>query len=1197
MGPGRHGFMDPERWKRIEELFARAETLPASQLEGFLAAECGHDPALRKEVGELLGFRGAAGSIQRIVGAELGKIGSGEEPAAELPERLVDRFVVKGKLGAGGMGVVYEVFDEQRGEVVALKALPVPEPQRIDGLKQEFRALASLSHPRLVRLHELFTDGVHWFFTMQKLDGVEYLAHVRPGFALDEAALRGVLRDLVDGIAAVHAAGKLHRDLKPSNVLIVGGRAMILDFGLARALDAAGSEIAGTPGYMAPEVFAGKACAESDWYALGVMLYEAITGERPLKPGAPPHGPADLVKLTAGLLAADPAARRAALAAAGLGTAERRASSDEAVFVGRRKELETLDAAYREVDATQGPVVVRVEGASGIGKSALLARYLDTLVGALVLRGRCYERENVPFKALDAIVDELARELQWAPPPAPEHAGDLCRIFPAFGRVFAGGAATSDARQARQRAIGALAQLLGRVAAARPLVIAIDDLQWGDTDSGILLDALLDARIPILWILAYRAGEPCALAEALAPRGGPHLVVGGLGAAEAAELVGAMGGERALIETIVAESGGNPFFIGELTRSTEVVAGGHVELAGLVQHRVARLEPEARRLLEVIALAGAPITIDAARAAAGLADDAAIPVLRAGSWVRTNTAVVESYHDRIRSAVAAALAPAERAALHGRLAGALEAARAAPELLALHFREAGERGRAGRYTIAAAEAASRTLAFERAAALYREALELAGPDAALERALGDALANAGRGPDAAEAYLRAARLSGEADALELERRAAHQYFSTGHIALGRQVGGDVMSRLGLWIPKSPWLAQLIGLVRFGRLLVRGPKPPRHAEDSPLALHRYDVTNELFQSTAAFEPMHGFYFAASAALRGAGLADPLRRADAIGNVAALMALVRGKSGGAAAKWLHAQRAIAESVGTPAALGVAATFDGVSATYVGDWTRASPHLAEAERLLSSCDGVVYRFQLATVQAIHSWVLFYRGDLAEQRRATLRRLDEALAKGNVLATNGQTTHVSIAVPLATDDIATAARWLDEAEARLPADAGYSQQHTWILLARCMHALYAGDPEAGYARLHAEIPKLKRSRLLGIQIAQLQFLWARATLAAATGHRREAELAAKRLLKNPVGGAQGFAWLARAMLARGTSDCPAMLARARDGFTACGMAGFAAACEWHLGGADRDRAEAYFRAEGIARPDRFVVMHSGYA
>lgn len=1202
--------MTRERWRRLEELFTQADALPAADRTRFLTAECADDPELIVEVVELLGY-GPDGSLARIVGDQARQF---ETDAFALPARLQDRFQIRHRLGSGGMGVVFEAYDERRGELVALKALPHREPQHIEALKQEFRVLANVSHPCLIRLHELFTDGEHWFFTMQKIEGSELLAHVRPDGVLDEPALRRVLADLIDGVRAIHRADRLHRDLKPSNVLVAGGRAVILDFGLARAAGVATAEIAGTPEYMAPEAFAGRPSVASDWYALGVVLFEALTGIRPTRAARDPQVvavvPADLGRLARDLLDAEPAVRLAAIAAFA-GESHDLAVDDERQlpFVGRQPELEALAQAYRDVRDQRRPMLVRVEGVSGMGKSTLVSQFLKTLDDAVVLSGRCYERENVPFKALDAVIDALSANLLAAPrSPVPLHAGDLCRIFPSLGRVFAG-SVTADTRLARQRATAALVEVFAMVASARQLVISIDDLQWGDVDSGAMIDALLGAAVPVLWIVAYRPDERCDLADTLAPHRSIRIALEGLDADESARLVGEIDGARdaQVVRSIIDEAGGNPFFLAQLTRGADAFPVGRVELAVLVRARVAMLDPAARRQLEVIALAGAPLAIDAASRAANLADDAAIPSLRAGSWVRTSHAtgrgVAEPYHDRIRAAVVEGLDPVTRTELHGRLALELERDAATPELVALHFREAGNRDRAGHHTIAAAENATRALAFDRAASLYRDALDLVGPRRELATALGDALANAGRGPDAAQSYLRAAQLADATEALELERRAAHQYFSTGHVIEGQRVGHDVMSRLGLWIPEHPRAAQLVGLARFAALLLRGFRPPNHTIDNALALRRYDVTNELFQSLASFEPMHGLYFAASAALRGVDLADPLRRADAVGNAAAILTLVRGRSGGAATRWLRAQREVATVVNTPASLGVASTYDGVCATYIGAWASATEHLTQAERLLSTCEGPSYRYQLATGQAIDSWVLFFRGRYSELARRTSRRLEEALGKGNRMAASAQTTHTAIAAPLARDDVATARRFLDEAVLRLPATT-YSQMHTWILIAHSLYSLYAGDPLEGHARLVDELPRLRRSQLLSVKIARVQFLWIASSLCAAASRAstgasaarlsRQALAYARQLARVPIGGAVPWSLLCRAALAS-RAERPELLARARTEFLRHDMLGFAAAAAWHLGDAARADAKAYLTEQGVVRPDRFVAMLAG--
>src|SRR5689334_12882563 len=128
------------------------------------------------------------------------------------------RFILKGVLGSGASGVVYAAHDRVRDGAVALKTLHRLDAQSIYHLKREFRALADLSHPNLVPLHELVFDDDHWFFTMELIDGVDFLTYVRGGadarrpgetFRPDMVRLRETLRQLAAGVQALHRARKL----------------------------------------------------------------------------------------------------------------------------------------------------------------------------------------------------------------------------------------------------------------------------------------------------------------------------------------------------------------------------------------------------------------------------------------------------------------------------------------------------------------------------------------------------------------------------------------------------------------------------------------------------------------------------------------------------------------------------------------------------------------------------------------------------------------------------------------------------------------------------------------------------------------------------------------------------------------------------------------------------------------------------
>src|SRR5262249_4093322 len=206
------------------------------------------------------------------------------------------RFELEQRLGAGDFGAVYRAWDRKRHRVVALKTLSPSNADALYRLKREFRSLTDLSHPNLVRLHELFSEGAVWFFTMEFVDGVNFLDFVRPPAsdaspAVDERRLRAALVQLAEGVFALHLARRLHRDLKPSNVLVTPeGSLRILDFGLIADLWSSPSDqsshVVGTPTYMAPEMGTREPLPEaSDWYGVGTMLYEALTGRLPFTGG------------------------------------------------------------------------------------------------------------------------------------------------------------------------------------------------------------------------------------------------------------------------------------------------------------------------------------------------------------------------------------------------------------------------------------------------------------------------------------------------------------------------------------------------------------------------------------------------------------------------------------------------------------------------------------------------------------------------------------------------------------------------------------------------------------------------------------------------------------------------------------------------------------------------------------------------
>ncbi|MFO0635931.1 MAG: serine/threonine-protein kinase [Nannocystaceae bacterium] len=198
----------------------------------------------------------------------------------------IGRYEIRGRLGAGAFGVVYRGWDARLGREVAIKLLHGRGPATT-GLRREARAMAKISHPAIGAVYELGEHASRPFVVMELVEGVTLRAWQHGRWAADIIAM---YRQVADGLAAAHAAGVVHRDFKPDNAMVDrAGRVRVLDFGLARGGEAAlaggdgtRSQGAGTPAYMAPELFAGTPGGPAaDQFAFCVALFEALCGTRP----------------------------------------------------------------------------------------------------------------------------------------------------------------------------------------------------------------------------------------------------------------------------------------------------------------------------------------------------------------------------------------------------------------------------------------------------------------------------------------------------------------------------------------------------------------------------------------------------------------------------------------------------------------------------------------------------------------------------------------------------------------------------------------------------------------------------------------------------------------------------------------------------------------------------------------------------
>jgi eukaryotic-like serine/threonine-protein kinase len=1294
-----------------------------------------------------------------------------EEMSATTPDwEGTARYEVRGRLGTGGMGAVYEAFDRERRQLVAVKTLLRFSPTALYRFKQEFRTLADVIHPNLVHLHELVATGAgQVFFAMELVRGTDFVTHVlhaarsdarmpgvsgtqssrgsssRPPTArlsvpplaavsadaditgpFDAAAprpprppptgpspadvprLRAALRQLVAGIGALHAAGRLHRDIKPSNVLVTPeGRVVLLDFGVATDLSrilqesSREHEIVGTARYMAPEQATdGVPSVASDWYSVGVVLYEALVGRPPftgpsievltrknvLDAPAPSESvtdvPADLDTLCCALLRRDPESRPSGEEIArwldgppmrprrsqSMRPAPRTGHPVEAPLLGRDAEMLALVDAFDTALLGRKLVTVRVHGNAGVGKTALLQHFLAQITspseltapgeGVTVLRGRAYERESMPYKALDSVVDALSRCLMRigehdATTGLPRDIGALAQLFPVLSRIRRVNEAPAPPAGAgpmavRRHAIGALRQLLGQLAATQPLVVCIDDVQWGDVDSaGLLLELVrLPFGAPVLLLLGYREAEGDSspfLAETRT-RWPPQtdvrdVALGPLAPEDARALAMvflAPGDEfaRETAESIAYEAGGNPLLVEELSRSVAQpgTAGGPsrtasravVRLESVVEARISALPADARRLLELVAVSARPLPVTIVGDAAGVYErlDDTIVALRERRFVRTGfrdgREVVEMLHDRVRETLVAHLSEGTLREHHGRLARVLEPVPGVDtEALAVHLLGAGETARAAKYAERAAEQAAAKLAFGQAIRLYKLEIEMLGDGSADARRvrvrLAEVLERAARGVEAAHAYLAAAARARGFERVELEREAAEQLLLTGHLDEGEAALDRILAAAGMRRPATLFVALLSLLFYRMALAFRGSRMnERDARDVRRVDHlRIEAIHAVVLGLSFVNVVYGvllqprhLYLALRAGdrfqvLRAAGIealhaaarGGPVGRREAM--FADMVARMAPKIDEADARAYHEVDARAYHEGTSA----------IRLFMHGRWREAGDGLADAlERYATTPAGWHSNAELFAI-----YCLLMRGQLNELRLQHAARLAEAEERGDLYTTVNLRIGHTNTVWLVADDVAAARRHVRQAMAAWP-ERGFSLQRYRAKVAEANIELYAGAGPAAYDLVARQWGALRRSFLMRIQYLRGDAYFLRARCAVASSRVDEAARFARKLDAERMPWTSVLASLVWAGVAGGRGDRASAVAHLRVAIERAeevdmrlhaevarlrlGALLGSGAREGVEGAALSERARGWMADQGVVRPERIAAM-----
>ncbi len=1248
------------------------------------------------------------------------------EESGNLKALLNDfRFTLIRRLGAGGMGVVYEAYDQERGELLALKTMRQVDPQALVRFKQEFRSLSDISHPNLVSLYELFSVADRWFFTMELIEGEDFVSYVlaRPGamtFAdhpettvgppadgalqadfdhighlyglFDETRLREALGQLAEGILALHNSGKLHRDIKPTNVLVTPrGRVVLLDFGLTTDLrestqvsTGADRQIVGTLAHMSPEQAVGQPVnTASDWYSVGVMLYEVLTGRLPFtgqaqeiviakrtKTPPPPSSivaglPEDLEQLCVELLDRDPAKRPPGreiiqrLRGRVDPTVNGPLSHRPTPLIGRNRHHRVLDSVFTALlqGRTQS---VFVFGRAGTGKTALIRAFLDQQMGefeAVVLAGRCHERESVPYKALDSLIDALARHLKQLDTLEVEtlltsDVALLARLFPVLSSVAAiaklrqHAPEMPDPQELRRRALDGLRGLLEALGRRTPLILSIDDLQWGDFDSALLLSDLICSQpCPRLLLIGSFRSEDAdrspflremrrAISLALPKLDHRELAVETLTQSEARELaLILLGRDDALslarAHLVARESGGNPLFIDELVKHIQAGQStdcfeevGLIDLDKVLWARIQCQTEAARTLLGIVAVSGRPIKQTLAFQASNLGTAArtALASLRTARLIRyigqTQQEDIDTYHNRIRATVLSHLPAEALREHHERLANTLaESGIADPEILAPHYRGAGRLASARDDYERAADSASAALAFDHAAQLCRTALELPRDSTdqtmRLWTKLGDALANAGRGAEAAQAYLEAAEFASGAQNLELKRLASTQLLLSGHLDDGLSLLKTLLAPLGLRMPTRAWSALLSMLAHRAILRLRGLsfRERQAGQISPMQLARIDLCWSAVAGLSMTEPVRGADFQARGLLLALNTGEPFRIARAL----AMEAAHRSTSGIAARphveKLLSAATRVAQPLDSPHANGIIELVRGISAIMFGGWKAAHTSLEHADHLFRNyCTGVAW--ERDTVHNFLLWTLLQMGEIAEFRRRWAALYREAQERGDLYANSMLTTLYMTTTKLANNEPIENEAELESMFNDRPASR-FNIQHTYAFDSLMHIDLYRGNIAHAWTRINEVWPEYVNSFLLKIQIIRVQMLEQHGRVAVALAERTPAPAQYLSLARQDAQrlAAEGLHWATahslylKAAIAACEEDSVVAveyLRAAENAFDLVDMPMNAQLMRYRmseaLGGekahAQRERIEAWLIAQGIVSPARWAGL-----
>ncbi|MDX1926671.1 MAG: protein kinase [Pirellulaceae bacterium] len=799
-------------------------------------------------------------------------------------------FLLIRQLGKGGMGNVYSAIDLRSTAHVAVKVMRHLDSWSIYRFVEEFSWLSQLNHPHLVKLYDAFSQGDTRYFSMEQVEGLtirNWFQTLNPDDPSRWNMLRQVLAETASAIRFLHDCDVIHRDVKPSNLMITPGRrAMLLDLGLAmrsgkttaglKLVD--GSKIVGTIQYLPPEALRGESQTfASDWYSFGVLIFETITNSFPPFAIDPKNNdlalryqvneealreklkglPDDLITLCIDLLSVDPRARPLGNEIIQrLGAEDTRALSFAAdtICLGRDDVLNEITSCFHEPFPARKLVLLR--GESGIGKTTVLRHWTRSQKlkddSTLLLHFSCHLQDHTPLRALNLLAQQLVtllpevpREL-WEDLTSSEGA-EIVYGFPQMQQLIDVQPRQKDPtvgvqELAARRAAGlhALLYWLRELSRRCSVIIAIDDAQWADADSGRLLSQLFSSSSGFQGLLlvadqGHLVKSP--LVESMLN------LVGGLENAVIKQLelkpldksvcaallekwstaVG-LQLQPAIYTDLTRRSAGNPFLLREvlsayvchvsqfalddeawLKTSRTQGRGGHL------RSRFSLLPISMERVLQYLAIADEPLGFHQLHTVSRVLPHELLPLinyLASQGWIRINGASLDSEleiaHDRFRDVVLDSMPEDRRYRRHYRIARTLSSESPPPwSRIAHHYWEAKRFREAAACYMEAARSSARSSANIEALWFLERAFHPNADRSVVEqrnalRLQADCFAASGKATEAIESYRTLATSSEDkAESHLLNCLMGEQWISKGNLSEGLRCLSGALGDLGV----------------------------------------------------------------------------------------------------------------------------------------------------------------------------------------------------------------------------------------------------------------------------------------------------------------------------------------------------------------------------------------------------------------